>query len=317
MKHHTISGVAGFILALNGFSMSAWAYDQPPVNLGFTSFLDGAPPAGPGLYAAQYLQYYRTTQFNDANGDALPLPDPELDVFISLTQLIYQSDKKFLLGGKWGLDVILPVVGFNLDYGAAGPFPESNDAGVGDLLIGPYLQWDPIMGSKGPRFMHRIELQCNVPTGRYAADRELNPGSGFFSFNPYWAGTYFLTPRWTASLRFHYLWNDENDEPNRGFAGATRTQAGQAVHANFATEYELLTKRLRAGINGYFLKQITATTADGQDVPDREEQVIGIGPGLVYHFSQHSHLFLNTYFETAVQNRTEGMRFNFRFVHHF
>ena len=296
---------------------AANAYDLPPVNLGFTSFMDGTPPAGPGLYFQQYLQYYNSDTFKDKNGKTIPFPKADLNAYVSLSQLIYQSDQPVLFGGKWGIDLIVPVVGFDLSYGATGPFPEANDAGIGDILVGPYIQWDPIMGKNGPIFMRRIELQATFPTGKYDRNRELNPGSNFYTFNPYWAATLFLTPQWTATTRVHYLWSSENDTPNRGFGAAKNTQAGQAIHLNYATDYELIPKMLRAGINGYYLKQISDTEADGTSVAGRKEQVFAIGPGLLFSFSQNNHLFFNAYFETAVENRTQGNRFNFRWTHHF
>ena len=296
---------------------AANAYDLPPVNLGFTSFLDGGPPAGPGLYFQQYFQYYNSDTFKDKDGKTIPFPKPDLNAYISLTQLIYQSNQPILFGGKWGVDLIVPVVGFDLSYGAPGPFPDANDSGIGDILVGPYIQWDPVMGKNGPIFMHRIELQTTFPTGKYDRNKELNPGSNSYTFNPYWAATLFLTPQWTASTRIHYLWNSENDEPNRGFGAAKKTQAGQAIHLNYATEYEIIPHMLRAGINGYYLKQITDTQADGKSVAGSKEQVFAIGPGLLFSFSQNDHLFFNAYFEMAAENRTQGNRFNFRWTHHF
>jgi hypothetical protein len=296
---------------------TAHAYDLPPVNLGFTSFLDGGPPAGPGLYFQQYLQFYTADKFKDEKGHNLPLPHPDMNAVISLSQIIYQSNQELFLGGKWGVDVIVPVVGFDLSFGAPGPFPEDNGAGVGDLLIGPYLQWDPIMGKNGPIFMHRIELQTTFPTGRYNHNKELNPGSNSFTFNPYWAATLFITPKLTLTTRFHYLWSSENDDPNRGFAPARTTQAGQAIHLNYASEYEVIPKMLRLGVNGYYLKQITDTQADGRNVPGRKEQVFAIGPGMLFSFSQNDHIFFNAFFEMATENRTEGERFNLRWTHHF
>jgi anthranilate 1,2-dioxygenase (deaminating, decarboxylating) large subunit len=199
----------------------------------------------------------------------------------------------------------------------SGPFPEDNGTGLGDILVGPFIQWDPVMGNNGPKFMHRIELQLLLPTGKYDNDKELNPGSNFFSFNPYWAATAFITPQLTTTLRLHYLWNAENDDPNRGFAGADDTQAGQAIHANFSLGYEVMPRQLRLGVNGYYLKQISDTKVDGDDLGDRKEEVFGIGPGVVYHHSQNQHVFANVFFETTAENRTEGTRFTLRYVHHF
>lgn len=315
MRNVILSGLCVTLLCAG----TARGYDLPSVNLGLTSFFDGGPPAGPGFYFTQYFEYYHANKFADNGGNTMSLPSgdkPSVEVFAGLSQLIYQSDQKVLLGGKWGLDFILPAVDYDLE--PKNPWLTDNGGGIGDILVGPYLQWDPIMGEKGPIFMHRIEFQCILPTGSYSPNEDLNAGANFFSFNPYWAGTWFVVPKWTLSWRVHYLWNDENDSPDAHvFPTARKTQAGQAIHLNWATEYEVIEKRLNVGINGYFLTQITDTQADGQDVLGRREQVIGIGPGAVYHFSKDDHLFCNTYFEMDARNRTEGQRFVLRFVHHF
>ncbi len=303
--------------AIAAVTSSPLAYDLPAVNLGFTSFVDGAPPAGPGFYISQYLQYYSADQLNDNNGNDLRIPGTDVDAWVSLTQFLYQSDRPLLFGGKWGMDVIVPYVSISTSYDPGVAGPEANGAGFGDILVGPYLQWDPIMGKNGPVFMHRIEFQLLLPTGKYDANKELNPGSNFFSFNPYWSGTLFITPRWTVSTRLHYLWNAENNDPNRAFGTASDTQAGQAIHANFASAYEVIPKMLRIGINGYYLKQITDTKVNGNSVPDRKEQVLGIGPGALFSFSQESHLFFNLYFESNAENRPEGTRSVLRFIYHF
>lgn len=316
MKNTAAWMAAGMLMLLAIAAIPAQAYNLPSVNLGFTSFMDGGPPAGPGWYFTEYIQYWTSDDFTDESGDAyLPdFADEELEAWISLSQFIYQSDTEIMAGGKWGLDVIVPYVALDASYN--GPnFPEDNGSGLGDILVGPFLQWDPVMGKKGPRFMHRIELQLIFPTGKYDDDKALNPGSNYFSFNPYWSGTLFITPKWTASTRIHYLWNAENDDPNAPNA-IDDSQAGQAVHLNFTTAYQVL-PQLRIGINGYYLKQITDFEVDGSDADDSREQVLAIGPGFLWHINKDAHLFFNTYFETEAENRPEGERLNFRLVYHF
>lgn len=295
------------LLALTLFASPAFALFQPNVNLGFTSFLDGGPPAGPGHYISEYLQFYSADKLVVGGADV----PADVDVTVLMNQYIYQSDQELLAGGKWGLNLMLPIVDFDTNL-------PDNGTGVGDLLVGPYLQWDPIMGANGPLMLNRIELQMIFPTGDYDNTKALNQGSNHFSFNPYWAATVFLGPKATVSWRLHYLWNGKNDEFTGAgsFPAEVDLEPGQAVHANFAAAYEVMPKQLRLGINGYWFDQISETKIAGVDAND-DEKVFAVGPGLVYHFSPDSHLFLNAYFESGAENRPEGDRYNMRFVHHF
>ncbi len=277
---------------------------QPTVNMGLTSFMDGGPPAGPGFYFTEYIQYYTADSIVDGP------PTAEVDVWASVNQFLYQSNQPLFMGGKWGMNVIVPLVSIDSSGGIT-----DNGGGLGDILVGPFLQWDPIMGDQGPVFMHRVEFQTIWPTGDYDDGKIINQGSNFFSFNPYWAGTYWVTPKLTASYRLHYLWNEKNDDPFVGF-GVNDTKAGEAVHTNFAASYELKPKQLRVGVNGYYFKQTGDSEMGGNSVTGKEE-VLGVGPGALISFSQDDHLFLNAYFESRVGNRPDGERYIVRYVKHF
>jgi hypothetical protein len=107
-RHRSLAFVT--VLAIVAVPSTGFAYDLPAVNLGFTSFVDGAPPAGPRFYISQYVQYYSADQLNDKDGKDLKIPGTDVDAWVSLTQFLYQSNTPLLLGGKWGMDVIVPYV---------------------------------------------------------------------------------------------------------------------------------------------------------------------------------------------------------------
>jgi hypothetical protein len=282
-------------------AVSAGPVSLPPVNMGQTSFEDGV--ANPGWFFEEILQYYHAGQFNDSGGAKVPGQN-DLTTAAAITHLAYFSTYE-LLGGYIGAEALVPLVDANLD---ASFQPHEHEQGAGDLIISPFmLQWNDRQ-LFGIQFFQRFDLDLVVPTGKYNSDRALNIGNNIVSVNPYYAFTIFPASKLELSARLHYLWNSENDSPYEGLH-ASSIQPGQAFHANFAASYEVL-KRLRLGISGYALQQLTDDKIDGNSMANSEERVFGIGPGLAFNQDNSQDklwMTLNSYFETGAENRPQGI----------
>jgi len=73
---------------------------------------------------------------------------------------------------------------------------------------------------------------------------------------------------------------------------------------------------VRAGVAGYFLQQITDSTADGRPVAGSRERVAALGPGLDMFASEGlTQLTANAYWEFAVEGRPAGARVNLVALH--
>ncbi|BAP45351.1 signal peptide [Pseudomonas sp. StFLB209] len=296
---------------------TAHGYDLPGLNLGSTSFYDGSPaPAGPGWYLEEYLTYSRASRFNDANGDKLGLPRQDLEVFAPTTQIIYLG-QPWANGAMPGFTLInTSLAHVDVDDGLNNAALSSR-AGLGDLVLGAFLQLPTLTRADGsPVLTQRIEADVSIPVGAYDRERSINPGSNFWSFNPYYAATYWFTPKWSASGRFMYLWNGKNNDPQAGFGDVSDTQAGQALHANLTLQYAV-SQAFSVGLNGYWLKQFTDTKVDGHAVSGRREKVWAAGPGMLYAFSKEDVLSVNLYFEQGAENRTEGDKLVLNWLHKF
>ena len=269
----------------------------PPVNLGQTNFLDGV--GGPGLLVEEWLDYYAAPRFTGSGGQKLP-GDNDLKSLVWLTHVAYFT-KFRILSGLYGVEFLVPVAYLDAatNLGLRG-----HTAGVGDLIISPFiLQWEHRLW--GRPYYHRLDLGFIAPSGAYSRNDTVNVGSRVFSFNPYYAFTLKLTTKLETSWRIHYLWNSENSAPSRLFH-ADNTQPGQAIHFNAALSYEVW-PGLRLGFASYFLRQRTASRIDGRPVPNSQEQVAGVGPGLLVG-NDKLFIYLNAYFEVGVQNRPQGTR---------
>jgi hypothetical protein len=269
----------------------------PPVNLGGSSFMDAI--GGPGLLVRRAVEVYEAQRFVGANGAELPGSN-SVFAFTSITHLAYVAHFK-VLGGYWGGEVLVPVVYASLTT----PAGSGSTVGVGDITFSPVVWQAPATTVLGRPFFQFVDLEVVAPTGEYESSALVTAGSNVWSFNPFYDFTWLLTDRLETSWRLHYLWNSTNKSPGPGYE-ATGIQPGQAVHFNGAASFAIA-PWLRAGVAGYFLRQITDSRATGVAVPGSLEQVAAIGPGLLASARQIQFV-LNGYAEFAAENRSEGLR---------
>ena len=306
---HPLQRFFPYIFVLFFCLQEAVGYHQPYVDLGYHNILDGGPLIiTPGWYLEGFPQYYHADRFLDANGQNLDgIPSPTLNQCDIVTELFYQSDRAILFNGKWGVSATLPVTFYShIEKNQLGI--TDSGAGLGDLFLGLTLQWEPIKINERPIFTHRIAFDVSFPTGKFETKKSINPGNGFYFINPYWAATLYFTPKWSASWRFRYLWNAKNSK--------THIQAGDAIHFNYAVEYEVANKLWLAAV-GYFLQQLKDDKLSDVSIPNSKERVFAIGPGVLYSVSKDLLLFGYLYFEADVQNRPQGTNFISRILYHF
>lgn len=305
-----------------GFSSAkAVTVNQPSgINLGGTSFLDALGKYTPGLIYQQYFQMQHFNAINNTNGDAIPVfKHTSITAIISLNQFIYMTPYHFL-GGVLGGTILVPLTDLNASFAHNSPakLVANRGVGVGDITWGPLLAFPPVIRNGRPVFAQRIEFDIISPTGSYDTSKDINPSSGFWSINPYWATTFLPTPKTEVSLRFNYLHNFKNTHPaaSAPLPADTTTQAGDAGWVNFTASYEVIPK-LHFGLNGYYFKQFTDDHVNGTIQRGTETESLSMGPGGVYMFNQNNIGFLNVYLPVIKKNTTNGFNVILRYVHAF
>ncbi len=298
------------------------------INTGGTSFFDGFGATKPGLAYLGYYQYQHYNRIDDNNGNASPgFTNPNIDVFLMLNQLAYTTDKTFFDGSAHlGFTGLLPLLHFNSSFAASSMNKLSTQDGVGDLTLGAYLQFNPVISGGRPVYSQRVEMDVIVPSGQYSSSSDINPGSGFWSINPYWSATVLPTPKTEISWRLNYLYNFSNNNPrDPAHLGLTSSKAGQAAWVNFTASYAV-NPQLHVGLNGYWFQQLTndsyswaaGSTPVSMPYGDTgKSEVLAIGPGLFWQASAKNMWYVNLYDQVQAKNRPRGTVLNVHWVHPF
>jgi hypothetical protein len=317
----------------------AIAGNQEPfeLNLGQSSFFDGFGRNKEGFVFLVYALYSASRSINGNDGKALPtFNNPRIDAFILVNQGVYVFPQTVFWGAaNPGFQIVLPLVAFSTSFDPPPPPPgiqlKDNGVGLGDMVIGPVLQFKPIMAAGRPVFSQRFEFDVIAPTGFYDPNKDLNQGDNYTSLNPYWAITVLPLPRLEVSTRLHYLYNFTNNRPANPppvMPAVQSAQAGQAFWANFALSYEVI-ERLHLGANGYYFKQFTDdryTYADGTHNNGQSVRPLGdtgqahfltLGPGAYWEIRKEDKLFANAYFTVFAENRPSVTVFNIHYIHEF
>jgi len=292
------------------FMSSLHGYGLPQLGLGYSNILDGGPVRPyPGIYWQHWLQYYTTKRFLDNKGKPLGgLPSPRFRGLEYVTELTYQFEKQFPLGGMPGLEVVVPFI-------LMGEIEKnelnitSSGGGVSDIGFAGYIQWPALFHHGRPIFIHRLQFGFTIPVGKNKLpEKQINPSNAFFYCGPNWSATLYLSERWSLSWSWYYVWCAQNEKIN--------FRAGDAIHGNYSLAYEAY-PNLYIGAVGYALQQLHNNRANGVTIPDSKERVFGIGPGIAYFFSKDLIFFSYLYLEAGARNHTQGTNFISRLVLHF
>lgn len=247
------------------------------------------PP--PGVYIRDYNYIYFADKFEGGP------PSFDLVANIQAPRLIWITPLK-ILGGYYGLDVIVPFAYQNLDMTGF----NGSDFNLADVFAEQTLSWHwkQYDASFGYGFW--------TPTGDFKVTDPISPGKGFLS-QMLTAGVTFYPDKaktWSLAALNRYEFNHKRDD-------------GMTPGQYWTLEWGIgksLTKTVEVGATGYFQVQTTSATGHGASI--EKDHVAGIGPEVTIVCPK---LKLSTSIrylrEAAAHNRPEGNTINLTFTRRF
>lgn len=240
--------------------------------LGSAAFGAGVTPP-PGTYVSLVSGFYEGEIKGPVTLGGVTLDvGMKVDFFSQALAGLYVPDTK-ILGGNFGLTVIVPVGHVNVEADVTGPLgntiaQETDGWGAGDMNVRAQLGW-----TKGD-LSYTAYVQGVLPTGRYDTGFEPNIGLNRPGID---VGGAFTWTEATTKLQFNgaagVTFNFNND--------ATDYDSGTDFHFEWAIGREIC-KGLMIGVVGYDYRQLTGDSGSGAVLGPFKGDVDAVGGGLEY-----------------------------------
>ncbi|MGB9234077.1 MAG: transporter [Terriglobales bacterium] len=300
MKRLKRTFILGLALSIAPALYAKEGGDQYPN--GAENWFAGATPP-PGFYYVNYFGYY-TGQLKNASGDKVSLngTTPSVDAIFDAFRFLEMTHFK-ILGANYGMHVIIPVVNQSMNLNG-----RNSTSSLGDVTIDPF-----VLGWHRTQWHAVAAFDIDLPTGAYTqSDPRVSIGANYYSFEPVLALSYMPRSGWEASSKLMYNVKTTNQ--------ATNYRSGQEFHMDYLAGKHLGSWMF--GGSGYFLKQVTDDTVNGQTMPDtpglwdagRRGQVFAVGPSAGYTSKRHMTFMAQWQHETLVCNRFGGDKVWFKMI---
>jgi hypothetical protein len=248
----------------------------------------GLPP--PGFYALIYGEGYHAGELRDNNGNNVAPPNFSVTAFAVTPRLVWVTPYTFA-GGSIAVHALLPLVTLNVKAGNE----SQRETGLGDMTFGPAIGWHLT-----PDLHVLAAVDFFAPTGQYDKDNLANLGRNYWAIQPIAGISYGGHTGPTFDAKFMWTFNQKNH--------ATDYQSGQEFIVDYSAGWGF-SNGWTVGAGGYYYRQMTDDSQNGQTIADNRGRSFAIGPAIKYTSPKHWFVTAKYEMETDVLNRPQGSAF--------
>jgi hypothetical protein len=275
------------LLVLSLMALPNFVQAQPSAH--YTPGVEGIKGASlppPGVYFRDYNYFYWASQFNDASGNDLHVPNASVFTYANIPRVIWITDTKFL-GGFVGVDALLPLIDQHVKAGAF----DSTTFGIGDFFGEGTLSWHL------KQFDLAVGSGVWVPTGDSGPPPTTRIGAGYWTFMQTAGATWYIDEEktWAVSALNRYEFNTEQRD--------THITPGDAYTLEWGIS-KTVNKVIDLGAVGYYQQQVAANSGSPASSRNR---VAAVGPEVNVAFpKQMFFVSLRYNYEFMAENRAQG-----------